>query len=323
MVSLSTTPSPDLNLSHSSGSILSIVGLTREVLWMMVHICSTGKMKNSTRSELVKADLNILCDPWELLRTLRKLENLLQDQMRYETAIDVLRSLVDGHRRRLGNSSDDVDIQDAIALLSISLMFQRYCVEAERFFRREVQGRSVYIHSSGVAVFGVRHLGWVLQKQNKLEEAVLLFQQVVKEIEKICGPKDLSTIDAAWILGSKLQAQGRYEETEAILNNNFDLLKELVRLKSRHTPGIIRLMVTVFISQERYTEAKMTQEHVVALSMMVFRPESSKTLDEIRVLGSTSEGRAQTEKRKRCIERHWCCTRKCLGINLRCETLTT
>lgn len=113
--------------------------------------CSTQTLyrKNEVEyllGELVIADLAIPGDPRAILDMLYQLGSVLEDQGRHRNAEDVALRLVEGHRSRLGNSSDDVEMMTALDLLRSTLSCQELYIRAENLSRRTLEGKSVYLH---------------------------------------------------------------------------------------------------------------------------------------------------------------------------------
>jgi tetratricopeptide (TPR) repeat protein len=264
-------------------------------------------------SELIIADLAFPGNPWETLRILSKLGYVLVDQGRYKTAEEVVCRLVEGHRSRLGDNSDDIDMMFALETLGRLRTGQKLYAEAERLYQRIIQGRSAIVFKDPTP-FHVLHcniLGIVLLNQNKLEEAESAFLQAMEEAETVCGPKHRVTLLAAMGLGSVLNAQGRYEEAEAILNKSLALSKEL-GLEGEIMECIL-FLAKLFVTQERLNEAKEMLEKELALAKKASGPETGLELKIMARLGSILEDQGRFDEAEAVYEETLVLRKKLLG----------
>jgi tetratricopeptide (TPR) repeat protein len=235
---------------------------------------------------LVIADLAIPGNPWEILRMLSDLGEVLLQQGRWKTAADVASRLVEGHKSRLASSSDDAEMLAALAVLGRARSHQGLLAEAERLFRRVIIGSSVNAHNDPCRILHLCLLAATVREQNKIEEAESVCRQAMEEAEKSHGLKHRFTLFTARFFSSLLQEQGRYEETEVILNKTLKLLKEVFGLEDAATLHCTDILAEVLSCQEKYKEAEEMQREVVAVAKKVFGPESSKTLEFMSRLSS-------------------------------------
>lgn len=151
-------------------------------------------------SELVIADLAIPGNLWEILDMLQKLGEVYLDQGRYMTAVHVVTKLVEGHRSRLGNSSDDANMLNALRLLGCLLCRSASYAQAESLARRALRGQSVLgrdDQSTRNTITDLGDLGIAMSMQDKFEEAGSVCRQAMEGAERLYGPKHRYTMWAA------------------------------------------------------------------------------------------------------------------------------
>lgn len=282
-------PSLDLSFIYSLSDSESIMNSSVQVLY---------KKKEEKRwlSELIIADLAIPGDPWEIMRTLHRLGEVLSDQGRYNAAENVACILVECHRSRLGDSSDDAEMLYAMNLLVDTLYFQCFYVRAETLCFRTMKGKRVLAPKDPNGDIILDNLVRVAKKLNKLEEAESVSRHAIEEATQIHGPKHSVTLKFMMELGSVLQAQKRYKEAEAMLSNTLALSEEVLGLEDNLSLWGMDRLVELLVNQRRYEEAEQLQRRSLSTAKKAFGPEGAITLVNMAYLSSILENQGRYEE---------------------------
>jgi tetratricopeptide (TPR) repeat protein len=151
--------------------------------------------------------------------------------------------------------------------------------EAQHLFElADERARRAYARDAPEAYIPKSHLAGILMRQNKVAEASVLLDELLRFRMRTLGPAHTQTLTTMGDIAWARQLQGRFGEAEAILLEAVATAKQALGADHPRTGALMNNLAQAQADNGKVEEAERTQREVVALCRKVYGPDHRNTL---------------------------------------------
>jgi len=178
-------------------------------------------------------------------------------------------------------------VLDAVHLLGMLYVDQGKLAEAEKMYRRALQGYEKALGPKYTSTLDtVNNLGNLYKNQDKLAEAEKMYMRALQGKEETLGPKHISTLETVNNLGLLYKKQGKLAEAEKMYMRALQGNEDALGPKHKSTLSTVNNLGNLYKNQNKLAEAEEMYMRAFQGYEEALGPEHTSTLYTVNNLGS-------------------------------------
>lgn len=213
----------------------------------------------------------------ELLRGAYTFSNFLRQHGKYEAAESLIRLVVAGYTKILGER--DHNTLRAMTRFAESLINLNKLDECEPVIRKAVHLSLVILgEKHKITLESIYALGILFDRQRKHKEALEIRQKGLASHQTMFGDEDPNTLASMHSLANNMKNLGRYNDAESLLRKTLDLYKKVLGKEHPNTLLCMSHLASLLENQENHKEAEDLYQEAIPLRKKVLGREHRQTL---------------------------------------------